>query len=210
MGISLRRKPESNRLVRMVLEQHGISADAIEHVVMSHVDPTTIGALNDFPNASLHALPCAPLDQWLAPRGPAPPQFANAPKYLPPRGQPSSIHGFRVHRLAIDELDAHLVELPGPAPGHAGLLLRDAPGLVLYVGFALVSLEHFNAPTQPRAWTDWKQILADTAPFDALLTRTHLRQLALHPPGTLTLIAGRGSPAHLCVGPGPHPTIGWL
>jgi glyoxylase-like metal-dependent hydrolase (beta-lactamase superfamily II) len=198
------------RVLRQQLENHGLCSDRVEHIVLSHVGPDNIGGLNDFPSASVHAWECPAVDRlFLASARPAP-QVAHLPRYVPPSRVGADWYGWTTRQLAIDGLEIHLIELPGYALGHAGVLMRYEGGFVLHLGQAVTSLEELLARTAPSDRPRWSRIVRDAQPFQGLITRDRLRRLIRRPPTTLTVVAAHGRTAQISVGPTPYPRIGCL
>jgi glyoxylase-like metal-dependent hydrolase (beta-lactamase superfamily II) len=198
------------RVLRQQLENRGLCPDRVEHIVLSHVHKDNIGGLSDFPGASVHAWQSPSVDDLLVATARRAPQVAHGLRYVPPSPVTSDWYGWKIRQLAIDELEIHLIELPGHAPGHAGVLLRYAGGFVVYLGQALTSLEELRVPAAPldlrRGW----RIMQDAQPFESLITRERLRRLIRRPPATLTFVAAHGPTARISVGPTPYPRIGYL
>lgn len=183
------------------MEQRGLSADQVTDIVLSHAHPDVIGGISDFPQARIHQLGHSPR---------ALPQFAHLPKYVPLLEPATQWRGFRSHRVDIDGLDIQLLELPGHALNHAGILIQHAAGAVLYLAQAITSLEELAAPIPPAGPDHWLRILRDACPFERLMTRERLRLLVRRPTTTLTFVLARGSTPRFSVGPSPHPSIGYL
>lgn len=206
----LARQKASAHLLRPRLEQRGIAADRVRHIVLSQADPQLAGAIGDFPNASIHALP-ATVDRLSDDQHRPRPQVAHLPEFvIPARTAATDWQTFRSHRVEIEGLDLHLLDLPGPSDGHAGVLLHQANGLVLYPAAALTSPRDLTEPGATLGAQHWCNLLQHERPFESLMTRERLRRLTRRPPAPLTVIFARDATPTVSFGEGPHPNIGYF
>lgn len=193
-------------IVRQRLERNDLSPDRVEHIVLTHTHPESMGGVSDFPLARIHAL----TDPRLA-KGRSHshhlPQLAQGNQYVAPSQELVLWHGFRAHRLAIPSLEVYLLEMPGHTAHHAGVLLSQGAGYVLHLGHAVQSLDDLLNPARHSANPSWLQMFRQERPFSALLTYQSIRALVRHPPGPLTILASSGATARLSLGPGPHPDL---
>ena len=127
------------------LEQHGIRADQIRHVIVSHFHADHVAGLLDFPNTRLISHHCAYAD-FIAHRGfgavrrgylPAlvPPDFLRGAQLLPTFTGPP-LGGLGETFDLWGDGTVRLVELPGHARGQIGMLAHTDEGRVFLVADA--------------------------------------------------------------------------
>ncbi len=125
-----------------VLRRAGLAPESIRHVIVTHFHADHAGGLAEFPAATFHhhaeawrtLAALRPLRQVRAAFLPAlvPPWLAGKARLIEAtRFKPSSSLPFPTHDLFGDGLIT-LVDLPGHAPGHLGILLPGEPRPLLY------------------------------------------------------------------------------
>lgn len=129
-----------------LLENAGIRASDIRHVIVTHFHADHVGGLVEFPNASVHyhMAALAPLQNLAAWRQVRAAFLAHLiPSWLPERARPISSGGFSItrdlpfesHDLFGDE-SIRLVHLPGHAPGQVGVSFSGPIGREFYTADA--------------------------------------------------------------------------
>lgn len=194
--------------IRARLEQRGLSPDRVTDIVVTHLHRENIGGISDFPTAKIHAWPGAEATRLFQSATVATtPAFAPDTRYVAPESEQTLWYGFPAHRLDIESLEIHLIGLPGHTREHAGVVVRLQGGYAVHLGHALLSLDELLLPRLPADARQWARLLSDERPFEAMTTRDRLRQLAQHPPTTLSFVSGRGKDSLLSLGPHPHPSV---
>lgn len=124
------------------LEQLGLSARDVRHVVMTHLDFDHAGGLADFPEATVHVMlpemdAARTLRGFIARRRYRPAQWAHVKKweFYPVDGE--EWRGLRaVRNLRGLPPEIMYVPLPGHTPGHAGVAVQTVNGYVFDAGDA--------------------------------------------------------------------------
>lgn len=205
-GLRLRQVRAARPPLRPLLEQRGLSPDRVTDIVLTHAHLDVLGAMSDFPQARVHALPSVAqrlLDGSL-------PQAAHHQSFVRPLEAASLWHGFKSHRLQLAGVELALLELPGHTEDHAGVLVSSGNGFVLYLGGAINALDELMAQVPPAGFCQWMRLLRDARPFASLVTRDRLRSVVRRPPCALTFVLARDATPRFSVGPGPYPSIGFL
>lgn len=129
-----------------LLENAGIRASDIRHVIVTHFHADHVGGLAEFPNANVHyhieALRTLQnLPSWRQVRAAFLADLV--PSWLPDRARPVSSGGFsNTHDLPFDSHDLfgdesiRLVHLPGHAPGQIGVAFAGPNGREFYTADA--------------------------------------------------------------------------
>jgi glyoxylase-like metal-dependent hydrolase (beta-lactamase superfamily II) len=128
------------------LENAGIRATDVRHVIVTHFHADHVGGLVEFPHANVHyhAEALLPLQQLSALRQVRAAFLADlVPSWLPDRASLISASGFRStpdlpfnsHDLFGDG-SIQLVDLPGHAPGHVGVSFSGLKSRELYTADA--------------------------------------------------------------------------
>lgn len=187
-----------------ILRAHGIAPENIRHIVLTHFHADHIGGAREFPGATFHyaAEALAPL---LALSSFAQTRHAFLPAQLPEdfaaraatvslaQFRPDPATGFPGHDLFRDGL-LILLNLPGHAPGHLGVLLADTPGPLLYAADAFWHHRQIDEDISPLLPA--RIAIHDNRAYDATIAKLRhlsrsgtLRLLACHCPATQKLVS---------------------
>ena len=187
-----------------ILRTHGIAPEKIRHVVLTHFHADHIGGTREFPVATFHHATEA-LAPLLVLSAFAQTRHAFLPAQLPDdfaaraapisltRFRPDATTGFPSHDLFGDG-SLTLLDLPGHAPGHLGVLLADSAGPLLYAADAFWHHRQLDEDISPLLPA--RIAIHDNRAYDATVARLRvlkrsagLRIFACHCPATQALIA---------------------
>jgi glyoxylase-like metal-dependent hydrolase (beta-lactamase superfamily II) len=182
------------------LERDGIRASDVRFVILSHVHADHLGGLLDFPQAEI-ILSEEALAFACKMRGVKAVLKAFLPELLPSdfvdRCRPVSRYTHALHTLRTCDLfhdgTIHLVDLPGHAPGHMGMLIGSNGAKLFFVADSCWHSRTVTHDKLPHPITRF--ILHDWTAFKS--TIHHMQQfLAEHPEHTLIpshcpLVAGK-------------------
>lgn len=206
----LRFGARTSKSMRQSLEQRGKSPDRVTDIIITHAHRDNLGGLNDFPDARLHAH--AHVVEAIATHARPPSQWKTAPidNWHAPLAGATSWHGFSCQRLALNALEIYLVDLPGHARGHSGVLFPTDLGFVFYLGDAFADAAELLSPTLGAPLASSLDLLLLSQPFATLHTRSKLQRLARDAPVPITFIAARGTTSRIGVGGRAYPQIGFF
>lgn len=186
-----------------ILRAHGIAPEATRHIVLTHFHADHIGGAKEFPAATFHhaqealapLLALSPLAQTRHAFLPTqlPEDFAARAAPIPPAGfRAESTTGFPAHDLFGDG-SLRLLDLPGHAPGHLGVLISSDRGPLLYAADAFWHHRQIDEDIAPLrlariAIHDHRAYTATVARLRVLQRTTGLRILACHCPATQALV----------------------
>jgi len=127
----------------------GVAADAVTHIVPTHLDLDHIGGLSDFAEAQVHVY--APEHDQLTDRPRfAPPrirmaQVAHGPRWVRHAQATETWFGFEAIR-PLPGLDLLMVPLVGHSPGHVGVAVHDGRRWLLHCGDAYFHRGTLDSP----------------------------------------------------------------
>ena len=187
-----------------ILRPHGIAPEDIRHIVLTHFHADHIGGTREFPAATFHHAAEA-LTPLLALSAFAQTRHAFLPAQLPDdfaaravavplaHFRPGPATGFPAHDLFGDG-SLVLLDLPGHAPGHLGVLVATADGPLLYAVDAFWHHRQIDEAVSPLFPA--RIAIHDNRAYDATVARlrelkrtTGLRVLACHCPATQAFVA---------------------
>ena len=160
---------QPQQCLKAQLEQEDIQADAIAHMVLSHLHGDHVSGVRDFPNARMYCARAAWLDLQSRSRFSAlrkgllptlfDDDFESRCQWIeqrPAQVLHSDFAGFEAAHQLFDDDSMQLIALPGHAPGHYGLYFHDAEGAVFLIADAAWSSKALRTRTPPpRLTTGW-------------------------------------------------------
>ncbi|WP_288456037.1 MBL fold metallo-hydrolase [uncultured Sphingomonas sp.] len=167
------------------LAAHGIAADDVRHLILSHFHADHMAGTHRFPRATLHAARAgwAALhrgSRFTAVRGGmlralAPPGMEARMRWFedaPATALPDDAAPFADARDLLGDGSLLMVPLPGHCPGHWGLFVREDAGWHFLVADAAWSSAAIRTDTPPPLLT--ARLLGDAAAGRATLHKLHL------------------------------------
>ncbi len=182
-----------------ILRAHGLAPEKVRHIVLTHFHADHIGGTREFPGATFHhateaLAPLLALSAFSQTRHaflPAqlPEDFgARAAPFSLARFRPDPLTNFPAHDLFGDG-SLTLLNLPGHAPGHLGVLLTADDGPILYATDAFWHHRQIDEDISPLlpariAIHDNRAYDATIAQLRRLARARAVRVLACHCPAT--------------------------
>ena len=127
----------------------GHRPEDVTDIVLTHLDVDHAGGIADFPHARIHlheAELAAASRLWRYRRI----QWSHGPRWVTHSGDGEAWHGFSRVRPLPDHDDLWIVGLPGHTPGHIGVAVRTADGVILHAGDAFFHHGQLD-PDRPHA-----------------------------------------------------------
>ena len=158
------------------IEQLGLAAEMVEHIVLTHGDPDHAGGLADFPQATVHV---AQEELTEIANGHAryvPAHFDHAPRWQPHAASTKEWFGLQARPLELGlSSTVLLIPLPGHTLGHCGVAIQQSHRWLLHVGDAYYLRAEITTDDHPVSAIASARAESDAQRRESL---AHLRRLA--------------------------------
>jgi hypothetical protein len=179
--------------LRTQLVDAGYRPDDVTDIFVSHLAPCRTGGLFDFPRARVHTLlPQSSIGASYLRRCLPDPQRLTVPS-----GTNTRWRGFDSRALLFEELECHLLALPGFGTGRCALALPHAAGWLLFLGASVADVNDVRPGRFPERVV---RTLVSKQPFSRLQTEGCFDRLLRASKDGTNILASFGAPTPLFAG----------